>query len=122
MPTPYLTEMAIVSRNNEAISKIILLTKLVDGVRVPIDLTNRTFLSQARYGKNTLSDLICNINVAVYGDPLDGKILLSVDEDVMLGLSPLKGHYDIVTRTGSGPRDNIFVAPFIVEGGVSNWD
>ena len=122
MPTPYLEELALVSRNNEAISRIVLLTKLVDGVRVPVDLTGRTFFSQARYGKSTVSDLVCNINVSIYGDPLEGRILLSVSEDLLIGLSPLKGHYDVITRTGSGPRDNLYVAPFIIEGGVSNWD
>lgn len=121
MSTPYLEKAALVSKNNEAISEVIKITEKVAGVRVPVDLTGRTFFSQARKTKSPEGELICNITATVLGDPANGEVLLQVHEDIIEGLNPVKGHYDVLSRAGEGRIDNMYMAPFIIEGGVSKW-
>ena len=121
MTTPYVEALALVSRNNEAIDEVILITEETDGIVSPMDLTGRSFFGQARVAKSFASNLICNLEVSVYGDPLLGQLRIQVSDQVMSGLSPIKGHYDILTRSGLGTIDNIYMAPFVVEGGVSKW-
>lgn len=122
MATPYIEELALISKNNEAIDEIIYLREENEaGVSVPMDLTGRTFFAQARLAKLTDAELICAISATVYGDPTLGQLRLSVTEAVMGTIDPIKGHYDVLTKVAGGPTDNIYMAPFIVEGGVSKW-
>jgi hypothetical protein len=121
MPTPYLEKAALVSKNNEAISEVIKITEKIAGVSVPVDLTGRTFFSQARKTKSPEGVLICTINATVIGNPLNGEVLLQVHENVTETLDPVKGHYDLLSRVEGGRIDNMFMAPFIIEGGVSKW-
>lgn len=122
MTTPFVEELALVSKNNEAISEILRLTEEVNGVMVPIDLTGRQFFAQARRGKSKDAELICELQASAYGDPTLGLLHIFVSDEVMNTVSPGKGVYDILTRAGSTePTDNLFMAPFIVEGGVSQW-
>lgn len=122
MTTPYVEELALVSKNNEAISEIIFLTeKLEDGTMIPVDLTGREFFAQARMAKNRGSDLLCVIKVSIFGDPLDGKLHFHVSEETMKDVPQARGHYDVLTRTGpTGTIDNLYQAPFIVEPGVTD--
>ena len=83
MSTPYVDELALISKNNEGISEIIAITTKVDGVSVPVDLTGYTFFAQARSAKSKAADLICEIQVEVYGDPTEGQLLFSVSDEVM---------------------------------------
>lgn len=121
MATPYVEEFALVSKNNEAISQVIYLRKNENGIITPVDLTDRLFFAQARRAKSTASDLMCDIDIEVL-DPLEGMLRLFVSETVVADIAPGKGHYDLLTKAGpTSPVDNLFMAPFIIEGGVSQW-
>lgn len=122
MTTPYIDELALKSKNNEAINEVILLTeKLADGSVVPVDLTGREFFAQARMAKGRDSDLLCVIKVTVFGDPTEGKLLFHVSDETMKDVPQARGHYDVLTRTGpTGSIDNLYQAPFIVEPGVTD--
>lgn len=122
MTTPFVEDLALVSKNNEDLDEVIFLTEEVGGVDVPVDLTGRTFYGQARYDRTLESDLICDLQVTVYGDPTKGALRIYVPEAVMRTLEPAKGYYDILTRAGvGGSIDNLYQAPFRIEGGVSKW-
>lgn len=122
MATPYIEELALESKNNEAISEIITLReKGEDGVVRPMNLTGRQFFAQARSGKSMDADLLCEIVVSIYGDPLEGKLLFEVSETVMKTVPAIKGHYDVLTRAGdAGKIDNLYQAPFIVGAGFTD--
>ena len=115
-------DLALVSKNNEAINEIITLQERdAAGVVRPVDLTGREFFAQARIAKTREADLLCVITVSIYGDPLEGKLLLSVSSDVMKDVPQARGHYDVLTRsTPTGAIDNLYMAPFIVEPGVTD--
>lgn len=116
--TPYAEDLALTAKNNEAISELLTLTE--DGQ--PIDLTGRQFRAQARKGKTPTAELICDITVTIEGDPTEGKLRLFVSDEVVRDLAPGKGHYDVLTRMGDdGVVDNLYMAPFIIEGGVTAW-
>lgn len=121
MSTPYLEELALTAKTNEGIDEIIYLTERVGKVDVPLDLTGRTFFAQARRTKAMDGELICDISATVYGPPEDGAVRLIVQEDVIATLDPVKGHYDVLTRAGDSVVNNLYMAPFVVEGGVSRW-
>lgn len=121
MSSPFTEELALYARNNEAINEILVLTHKVNGVVEPIDLTGYTFKAQARKLKGPTSALLCDIEVTVHGDPAEGKVLLHVPETVISTLQPWKGFWDLLVRTDSGSVDNLFMAPFIIEPGVSAW-
>ena len=125
MATPYLEDMALESKNNEAISEIITLREVVtvDGVEVtrPVNLTGREFFGQARAAKSIESDLLCNITITIYGDPLNGQLHFYVSEQTMKDVPALKGHYDVLTRVNGSPNiDNLYQAPFIVGAGITD--
>lgn len=122
MPTPYIDELALESKNNESISEIITLREEDEnGVEVPMDLTGREFFAQARTGKNIGSDLMCDIEVTIYGDPENGQLKFFVSEEVMKDVPAIKGHYDVLTRAGNdGNIDNLYQAPFNVGHGISD--
>lgn len=122
MATPYVEDLALVSKNNEAINEVITLTeKLDDGSVVPVDLTGREFFAQARMAKSRESDLLCVIKVAILGDPTEGKLHFYVSDETMKDVPQARGHYDVLTRTGpAGSIDNLYQAPFIVEPGVTD--
>lgn len=118
--TPYADDLALSAKNNEAISEVLTLRE-EDGT--PVDLTGRQFRAQARKGKLPTADLICDIEVTVEGDPTEGKLRLTVATAVITTLAPVKGHYDVLTRVGAnGPVDNLYMAPFVIEGGVTAWN
>lgn len=121
MTTPFIEDLALVSKNNEDLDEVIFLTEEVDGVDVPVNLTGRTFFGQARYDRTLESDLICDLTVMVYGEPEDGALRIFVPAAIMATIDPVKGYYDILTRAGAGSVDNLYQAPFRVEGGVSKW-
>lgn len=122
MSTPFSEELALTSKNNEAIYEVIYLSVETETGSVPMDLTGREFFAQARRAKAKDSDLMCDISIEIYGNPLDGALLLSVSDTVMSTVDPGKGFYDVLTRAGpTSPIDNIYMAPFIVESGVSTW-
>lgn len=122
MTTPFIEELALISKNNEAISEVFRLTEVVDGLPVPIDLTGREFFAQARRGKSKEAELMCDIEAQPYGDPTEGLLHVFVSDEVMNTVSPGKGYYDILTRAGpTAPTDNLYMAPFVVEGGVTQW-
>ncbi len=122
MPTPYVDELALESKNNESISEIITLREEgEDGVAVPMDLTGRQFFAQARTGKSIGADLMCEIEVTIHGDPENGQLKFFVSEEVMKDVPPIKGHYDVLTRVGNdGSIDNLYQAPFNVSHGISD--
>lgn len=122
MPTPYIDELALESKNNEAISEIITLRETdEDGVVTPMNLTGRQFFAQARSGKSVEAELMCEIGVTIYGDPLNGQLKFFVSESVMKDVPAIKGHYDVLTRVGNdGSIDNLYQAPFIVSQGISD--
>lgn len=121
MSTPYEDDLALISNNNEGISEVFSFTTDVDGVEVPVDWTGYTFFAQARVAKNKTSELICQINVEIYGDPKEGKILFTVSDDVMKNIEPVRGHYDVLVRSASGGNtDSLYMAPFRVGGGVTD--
>lgn len=122
MSTPYVDDLALVSKNNEGISEIFQMTTEVDGEEVPIDLTGYTFFAQARAGKSKTADLICEIMVEVFGDPTEGKLLYTVTDAVMRDVGMVRGHYDVLTRSGTGIVDNLYMAPFQVGDGVTDID
>jgi hypothetical protein len=119
--TPYVEELALTSKNNEGIDEIIYLTEEIDGVTVPMNLTGYEFFAQARRGKSKDADLMCDIIVVIYGSPLDGAIRLTVQDEALSDVAPGLGYYDVLTRVEGGITDNLYQAPFKVEGGVSAW-
>jgi hypothetical protein len=121
MSTPFVEELALESKNNEGIDEVIYLTEEVDGVEIPLNLTGRTFFAQARRGKTSEADLICEIGVAIYGPATDGALRLTVSDAIMKTVDPGRGFYDVLTRVGAGVIDNLYQAPFNVEGGISVW-
>ena len=121
MSTPYVEELALISNNNEGIEEIFQLTAEVNGIEQPIDLTGYTFFAQARISKLPTSTLICEIGVEIYGDPADGRLKFTVDEEVMRAVNPVRGHYDLLARSGpTGIVDSLYMAPFRVGGGVTD--
>lgn len=122
MSTPYVEELALISKNNEGISEIFEMTVEVDGVDVPVDLTGYTFFAQARTAKSKTADLLCEIEVSIYGDAADGKLLFSVSDEVMRTVPTARGHYDVLVRSGTGSADNLYMAPFQVGNGVTDID
>lgn len=122
MSTPFVEELALVSKNNEAIDETITLTeRLDDGTIVPIDLSGREFFAQARRGKGFEADLLCVIKVNIVGDPSEGKLQFLVPADVMKEIPQARGFYDVLTRSGpNGSINNLYQAPFIVEPGVTD--
>lgn len=121
MATPYLSALKLSAKNNEAINQVVLLTTTVDGVKVPMDLTGYEFQGQARAGKDPDSALICNITITVDGPPAAGRILLFVDDTVVNDLEPIRGFYDVLYRVNAGPIDNLYMAPFAIEPGITTW-
>lgn len=123
MTTPFVEELALFTKNNEAISEIVYINvEHPDGTVGPMDLTGREFFAQARRAKSKDADLICDISVSIYGDPKDGALEFFVSDTVMKTVAPGKGFYDLLMRTGpTAPIDNLYQAPFIVEGGVTQW-
>ena len=122
MSTPYVEELALVSKNNEGISEIFEMTAEVDGVDVPVDLTGYTFFAQARTAKNKTADLVCEIQVEIYGEPEEGKLLFTVSDEIMRDVTIVRGHYDVLCRSGTGIIDNLYMAPFQVGDGVTDID
>lgn len=120
MTTPYEEALALTSKNNEGINEMFSLTTEVDGVEVPLDLTGYTFFSQARVTKSPTGELICPIQVSIWGDPTEGKISLVVSDEVMRNINPVRGHYDLLVKSGAGIVDNLYMAPFVVSGGVTD--
>jgi hypothetical protein len=125
LATPYLDEMALESKNNEAIDEIITLRENVGTDEVPdirpVNLTGRQFFAQARTAKSMESDLLCQIQVTIHGDPLDGKLRFYVSEEVMKDVPAIKGHYDVLTRVAEGASiDNLYQAPFVVSHGFTD--
>ena len=122
MATPYVEDLALVSKNNEAINETIALTeKLADGTIVPLDLTGREFFAQARMTKSIEGEFLCAIIVSIVGPPTDGKLHFHVPASVMKDVPQARGHYDVLTRVGpAGSIDNLYQAPFIVEPGVTD--
>lgn len=122
--TPYIDDFGLFSKNNEGISALLELTEtLEDGSVVPLDLTGRLFKAQARKQKSKTSELICDIEISIEGDPTLGHVRLKVDDGIVSGLAPGKGHYDVLTRAGAnGQIDNLYMAPFVIEGGVTEWN
>lgn len=121
MTTPFVEELGLISKNNEGIDEIIFITDKTSGTEVPFDLTGRTFFAQARRGKNKEAELMCAITVSIHGPPTDGALRLRVSEMIMQNVDPGNGYYDVLTRIGSGTIDNLYQAPFKVEGGISVW-
>ena len=127
MTTPYIDDLALESKNNEAISEIITLRENLNpdpegipDIR-PVNLTGRQFFAQARSGKSKDADLLCEISVTIYGDPLNGQLHFYVSEDVMQGVAAIKGHYDVLTRVSAdAPIDNLYQAPFNVGAGITD--
>lgn len=122
MATPYLEDLALVSKNNEAIDETIKLTeKLADGTIIPLDLTGREFFAQARLTKSMEGELLCAITVTILGDPTEGQLHFHVPSTVMKDVPQARGHYDVLTRVGpNGSIDNLYQAPFTVEPGVTD--
>lgn len=127
MATPYIEELALESKNNEAISEIITLRENrnpdPDGVPdiQPVNLTGRQFFAQARTGKSIDADLMCEIEVSIYGDPLEGKLHFYVSETIMKDVPAIKGHYDVLTRVAQNASiDNLYQAPFNVGQGITD--
>lgn len=120
MTTPYVDELALISKNNEGISEVIELTVEIDGVDTPVDLTGYTFFAQARSAKNKTAELLCEVQIEVLGNPVQGKLLLTVSDEVMRDLPVVKGHYDVLVRSGAGSVDNLYMAPFQVGNGVTD--
>lgn len=121
MATPYVDDLALVSKNNEGIDEVFAMTAVDDtGTEVPIDLTGYTFFAQARVAKSKTADLICEIFVEVFGDPTLGQLKFSVSDEVLRDVEPVRGHYDVLVRSGEGIVDNLYQAPFQVGGGVTD--
>ncbi len=119
MSIPFNEKCGLISRNNEAILKKITLTEEIDGIKIPIDISEFSFFSQARKSKLPTSPLICNITVELTGNP--GEIVLTVSDTVIKNLKPVRGFYDILFKVNSlSVARNLYLAPFIIEGGVSN--
>ena len=122
MSTPCIPELKLFAKNNEAINVIRQITKTVNKVEVPVDITGWEFFSQARATKDPESALICEITISIYGDPLEGYIKHFVDENIVKTLSSVRGFYDVLYRKGPNePIDNLYMAPFHIEKGISVW-
>lgn len=126
MSTPYLKDQALAATENEGIDEIVHIVDNKTGL--PADLTGRTFKGQARYEKDVTSDLICDLNIEIYGPPTDGNLRIWVADPVIYTLAtavgvelPIKGFYDVLSKTAGGIKDNLYIAPFAITGGVTLW-
>ena len=120
--SPYIADLALITRDNEAIDETRLLTHTVEGVEVPIDITGWEFFAEARTQKNGESELICTIQISIVGSGVDGRIRYFVPIDTLRTAGAVKGHHDVLYRKSpTGSIDNLYMAPFVIEKGVSVW-
>lgn len=121
MGTPFIKELGLYARNNEAVDEVFDIVEEISGVDRPVDITGMTFKAQARKQKGTNSPLMCDIEVSIYGDPANGQIRVYVPEDVIKAIPPWKGFWDLLAKNDTSYVDNLFMAPFEIDQGVSVW-
>lgn len=120
--TALVDDLRIVVTNQEALQEPLQInTKLDDGTVVPMDLTGLTFKSQVKSARDITGPVLININVEVQGDPTLGKVVLKADEAVMETMAIGNYFYDVNIKPTGGQPDCLWIAPFVVEAGVSKW-
>lgn len=117
----YKAELAITVATNEKLDYRIRLTKKVDGVKVPWDLTGRSFFAQA---KNDPADteVALTMTVQPFGDPTEGILRFTAPLSEVKDLKPTKkGTYDLLEALDGDDPDNVYMSAFTVLKGVSKW-
>lgn len=119
--TVYKAELGITVATNEKLDFRIRLTKRVNGEKVPLDLTGRSFFAQAKYDPADTSVALTMI-VEPFGEPTDGVLRFRAPLSLIEDLKPTKkGTYDLLEAVGEDDPDNVFTSSFTVLKGISKW-
>lgn len=87
----------------------------------PMDLTDTEFRSQIKLTRDINETPLANIAVSVVGPAANGNILLEVTEAVMETIEPGRYYYDLNIKVDGSEPDCLWIAPFVVEAGISKW-
>lgn len=89
----------------------------INGVVVPLDLTNYQIYSQIR----NLDDELAASFVVTKTNAAAGETTFSLDVDVLRLVEPGTYYYDVLLKNGSNDPTNAWTAAFVVEDGVTAW-
>lgn len=117
----YTEDLTLTVTNNEALDQTITLTQTVAEVTTPFDLTGLTFVASVKKSRSVLADVLAEITVTVVGDPTDGVLRLQIPYATMVTLTAKTRYWDFNIRDGVAEPDCLWIAPFVIEAGVSTW-
>jgi hypothetical protein len=118
----FVEALKLITTNQEAVQEPFELSNWVsDTVSTPMDLTGLTFKSEVKASRSITAPALLVLEVEVEGDPADGKIVFRASEVDMEPIAPGTYFYDLNIKPTGGEPDCLFIAPFVIEPGVSKW-